>query len=152
MEQDIYTADQVAEILNLHPKTVRRFIRQGNLNARKVGKQWRVMESDLKLFLGDRRIQTKEDNNLFLVNKEKKEEGRKKIQVSSVVDIYVNNKEESVRIANSIFAALNCKDPTYGETRCDHIYYEDERKARFILWGSIGFIQDLLACISKITE
>ena len=49
----MYTADQVAEILHLHPKTIRRFIRQGTLKARKVGKQWRITERELKDFIGD---------------------------------------------------------------------------------------------------
>ena len=146
----MYTADQVAEILNLHPKTVRRFIRQGKLKARKIGKQWRVLESDLQFFLGHENPAATEDDTLSSgsIN----EEAKQKIQVSAIVDIYVNNKDESIRIANSIFAALNCKDPEYGNTRCDHIYFEDEGKARFILWGGIKFIRDLLTCLSKITE
>lgn len=146
----MYTADQVAEILHLHPKTVRKFIRQGKLKARKVGKQWRVTESNLKHFIGDEILPDAEDKEK--PGLEKNRENKPKVQVSSIIDIYVNNIEEATRIANSIFALLNCKDPGYGNVRCDHLYREDEKKARFILWGTPRFMRDLLACISKITE
>lgn len=150
----MYTADQVAEILNLHPKTVRKFIRLGRLKARKLGKQWRIMEKDLKLFLGDEAGLPGEDALLHSTAEEtiEKKKQKQKIQVSSIVDIYVTHKDEAMRIANSLFAALNCKDPSYGEARCDHIFYEEESKARFIIWGGIKFVTDLLACISKITD
>jgi len=145
----MYTADQVAEILHLHPKTVRRFLRQGKLNAKKVGKQWRITEEGLKQFLGG-----KIESGLESMEKTGDQDRAKtpKVQVSSIIDIFVEDKEEALRIANSIFAVLNCKDPDYGNARCDHIYMEDEKKARFILWGTPRFMRDLLACISKITQ
>lgn len=52
MSEDIYTAEQCAERLKLHPKTVRRFIREGRLRAVKVGKSYRVLRSDLEALTG----------------------------------------------------------------------------------------------------
>lgn len=50
MENKFYTIDQVAEILDIHHKTVRKFIKEGKLKANKVGKQWRISQIDLEVF------------------------------------------------------------------------------------------------------
>ena len=38
MATTLHTADEVAGLLNLHVKTIRRYIRDGRLKARRIGK------------------------------------------------------------------------------------------------------------------
>jgi excisionase family DNA binding protein len=45
------TADEVAEQLNVHRETVRRWIRGGQLKAVKAGRQHRIAPADLTDFL-----------------------------------------------------------------------------------------------------
>ena len=45
------TIEQVANMLNLHPITIRRHIKAGKLRALKVGKKVRVRQEDIKDFL-----------------------------------------------------------------------------------------------------
>lgn len=52
MSEEIYTVEQFAERLKLHPKTVRRFIREGRLRAVKVGKSYRILRSDMEAMTG----------------------------------------------------------------------------------------------------
>ena len=61
MEEKFYTIDQIAEILGMHHKTIRRFITKGKLRANKIGKQWRISGHDLSLFM--------ESNNITIRNK-----------------------------------------------------------------------------------
>jgi|APSaa5957512535_1039671.scaffolds.fasta_scaffold396958_1 excisionase family DNA binding protein len=42
---------QVAERLGISDKTVRRWIKSGDLIAHRLGAQWRISEADLSLFL-----------------------------------------------------------------------------------------------------
>jgi len=46
-----YSPEEIAELLNLHPATIRKWIRQGKLKAVKLGRVWRIMEEDLQEFL-----------------------------------------------------------------------------------------------------
>ncbi|RUU15035.1 helix-turn-helix domain-containing protein, partial [Mesorhizobium sp. Primo-B] len=55
MSQEFYTVEFAAEQLKLHPKTVLKFIRQGQLRATKVGRQYRILRSDLAALVGDHR-------------------------------------------------------------------------------------------------
>ena len=51
----LYTANEVAEILNVHPETVRRYIREGLLEAKVLGKrdrpQYRISEAQLRRYI-----------------------------------------------------------------------------------------------------
>jgi excisionase family DNA binding protein len=48
---DFLTTFQVAEALNVQPKAVREWIRDGKLPAYKVGKSWLIRESELIAFV-----------------------------------------------------------------------------------------------------
>jgi excisionase family DNA binding protein len=48
----VFSAEQVADILGLHVRTVRGYIRDGRLPAVRVGKQYRITEQDLRAFAG----------------------------------------------------------------------------------------------------
>ncbi|QNJ92032.1 helix-turn-helix domain-containing protein [Mycolicibacterium fluoranthenivorans] len=52
MSVAVYSAEQVADILGLHVRTVRGYIRDGRLPAVRVGKQYRIAEQDLRAFAG----------------------------------------------------------------------------------------------------
>jgi excisionase family DNA binding protein len=152
-DSNIFTVDQVAARLDLHPKTVRRFIREGKLKACKIGKQWRINERDLRDLLGDHQTagpEADEDKAVEVPINRECETANLKIQVSAVVDIWVADTEEAVRISNTLFAVMNCKDPSYGDSRCNHIFYKDESKARYLLWGSPRFIGNILECIAVV--
>ena len=49
----IMTIDEVAEYLDLHPLTVRRLARDGEIPAFKVGRQWRVKRAILDRWLAE---------------------------------------------------------------------------------------------------
>ncbi len=46
-----YSTEDVAEILGFKEKTVREWLRTGKLKGKKVGRLWRVKESDLEKFI-----------------------------------------------------------------------------------------------------
>jgi len=48
MEDRLLTPEEVAERLAIKPKTVRDYLRAGKLPSVKIGKLWRVRESDLQ--------------------------------------------------------------------------------------------------------
>lgn len=52
MSNVLMTVEQVAEALKLHPKTVLRYIREGRLEATRIGKAYRIDRSKLAVFAG----------------------------------------------------------------------------------------------------
>ncbi|RCS25699.1 DNA-binding protein [Phyllobacterium salinisoli] len=55
MSEEFYTVEFAAERLKLHPKTVLKFIRDGRLRATRIGRQYRILGSDLAALVGDSR-------------------------------------------------------------------------------------------------
>ncbi len=158
MEYKFYTIDQIAELLDMHHKTIRKFITEGKLGASKVGKQWRISENDLSIFM--------EKNNIRMGNEKISEElnvdystmgGEEytipdRINVSTVVDIKETGKDEYIRISNTLIAIANSKDPEIGKSTIHIKYDEKDKRSRVILWGSIKFIENMLSTISMLVE
>jgi len=53
MEETILTVEQVAQILQVHPFTVLKFIKKGKLKAAKLGRVYRIRRTDVDKFLDD---------------------------------------------------------------------------------------------------
>ncbi|MCK5273632.1 MAG: helix-turn-helix domain-containing protein [Alphaproteobacteria bacterium] len=55
LPQRLLTIKDVADILQVSDKTVRRWIDAGDLVAHRIGRQWRVSQGDLDAFIKLRR-------------------------------------------------------------------------------------------------
>jgi excisionase family DNA binding protein len=52
--EQLLTIDDVAPLCRVSSKTVRRWIKTGELTAAKLGAQWRIRPRDLDLFIHER--------------------------------------------------------------------------------------------------
>ncbi|NCA68277.1 MAG: DNA-binding protein [Clostridia bacterium] len=87
MIKDYYTVEQVSSMLNIHPKTIQRYIREGKLRACKIGKGWHITGHDLSDF-------TESNSNAKHYEKPNAERA---LVASSVIDITAYGKEEAIR-------------------------------------------------------
>jgi excisionase family DNA binding protein len=55
MSEKMLTVEEIAEELRVHPETVRQWIRDGELIAIDISKEYRILRSDLDAFLVQRR-------------------------------------------------------------------------------------------------
>jgi len=154
MEEKFYTINEVAELLDMHHKTIRKFISEGSLKANKVGKQWRISEQDLNSF-----IKVNKDKNVdeeqkleFSISEASTNVKKAKINVSTVIDIEEINREQYMRISNMLIAIMNCKDAEMNNSTINMKYYEEENKLRVLLWGQIKFIEEMLSTVSMLVE
>jgi len=158
MEDKFYTIDQIAELLGMHHKTIRKFISEGKLGASKVGKQWRISAHNLSMFMekDNVRMSNEEINEELNIDYSTTVEGletaSERVTVSAVVDIKETEKDEYIRISNTLIAIANCKDPEIGKSTIHIKYDEKDKRSRVILWGSVKFIEIMLSTISMLTE
>ncbi|NLK88301.1 MAG: helix-turn-helix domain-containing protein [Clostridiaceae bacterium] len=142
MTKDYYTVEQISEILNIHPKTIQRYIREGRLPAVKIGKSWRITGHDLSVFI---------EGEGSMGSASKKRTTQSTI-ASSVVDINVNRKQDAIRIMNTLTASLNTKPPEYGRSSMQTQYIERENMVRVTLWGDVRFMAIMMDTIAALTE
>ncbi|EQF23236.1 DNA binding, excisionase family domain protein [Clostridioides difficile CD160] len=150
MEEKFYTIDQVADALEMHHKTIRKFIKDGKLKANKVGKQWRISKEDLDRFMD---VKSDKSNSLEFKLDSSKERGCiPKVNVSTVIDINsISNKEYS-RLSNLLLALVNNPTSISNGSTINLKYNENESRLRVMLWGNIKFIEDMLGSISILIE
>ena len=139
-----YTVEQAAELLAMHPKTIQRYIREGKLRAAKIGKGWRIAGRDLSVFLEQR----------VSPGSEKAEAAApvKQAAVSSVVDLFGMEAEETSRLSGLVLAALNGKPDEYGQSTMHIQQLGADGTVRITLWGTLPFVQEMLAFISSVLE
>jgi excisionase family DNA binding protein len=63
MEEQAYKVRDVADILQINPRTVRKMIAQGELRAFKVRDEWRVWPHDLDVFISERFTQRDQEDD-----------------------------------------------------------------------------------------
>ena len=56
INDNLLTPEQVADILQIHVLTVYSYIRQGRLDAVRLGRNYRIVPNDLALFIDSNRI------------------------------------------------------------------------------------------------
>lgn len=62
MQKQAYSIEEAAQILDVHPDTIRRMIKRGELFATKVGKNYRIPLSEIDRLLGRGPQQSSPDN------------------------------------------------------------------------------------------
>lgn len=142
----MYTVQELATILSLHPKTVQRFIREGKIKATKIGREWRVRREDLREFAHGELSAPKAEEPAPTTRL------ADRIQVTAVIELDEGHSSEVSRLSNSLIAVLNSKDPRFGETRYDLVYHPEIRKARFVVHGTPLFIRTLLGLVDVLLE
>ena len=127
MEENYYTITQVAEKLNLHHKTIRNFINSGKLHASRMGKQWRVTQEDLDLFVQcQESSEQNESSDSYTILKQPEILRGGRCRVSSVIDLADIAKNQYMRISNLLLAVMNGRDPEFQEASINMKYYSKE--------------------------
>ncbi|MCC7432233.1 helix-turn-helix domain-containing protein [Candidatus Peregrinibacteria bacterium] len=105
MQEKVLTPDQVAQILQVHQFTVLKYIKQGRIKASKIGRVYRIRQSDLELFLDitSGRVSTPTDtpSTPMAVNNTKKSKNKNKSSLNSqpadtLTSVDTDSKIESV--------------------------------------------------------
>lgn len=145
MEQKLYSIEDLAPVLKLHPKTILRFIHEGKIRARKVGRTWMVQQDALNHYLQGEGAEPSGEAPT-------QENVARRITVSAVIEVEEQNSDEATRLSNSLLALLNSKDESFGKSRFDFFYYPEIRRAKYVLYGSPKFISLILDTFHALSQ
>jgi excisionase family DNA binding protein len=136
----LYTADEVAGLLNLHVKTIRRYVREGRLKGRRIGKEYRIARIDLDAFAGGTRPPDASVSRT------------RHVTASSIVDVDAISPDESHRITTMVMASLNSRKGEPDSPRVDSIYYPEQAKLRIMITANPVLTCELLRMINALLE
>jgi excisionase family DNA binding protein len=137
--EPFYSVDQVANLLGLHVKTVRTYVRDGRLKAVRIGKQYRIAPDDLEAFAGHPVAGTARETA----------PRHRHAEVSSIVQIDAVDPATMARLSTLITASV----AHGGERLHIEIVYDEERAGvKIILLGALDAAAEMLKIINVIAE
>ena len=148
MNTNYYTVDEIALKLEVHSKTIRRYIYSGKISAKKIGGQWRIYQENLDEYISSTSTCcttpsneniSQDDFCVFMDNHSFS--SNSKIQLCIIVDLFIDEKKEIKEITGEIMDALNECDTDESTNRYNYVFDKSESKARFVLWGSPTFME-----------
>lgn len=141
--QRLYTVSEVAELLGLHVKTVRGYVREGKLRGTRVGKSYRIAADDLAAFTGE---------PAGPVPRETAGTTRR-AEVTTVVQVDAASPDLMSRIDAMLGAAVVENRRSGGEPlRVDTVYDEERARLKVVLLGGLEEVASALRIVAVVTE
>lgn len=140
MNGRLYSVEQVAERLGLHVRTVRNYVRDGRLNAVRIGKQYRIAHEDLEAFMGRP------------VPAPPRETARRQrnVEVSSIVEVDAISPESVARLS-TLLSSVSSRD-AHGDVplRIETVYDEERARLKIIILGGPATTAQLLESVEAV--
>ena len=131
----------MAALLSLHVRTIRRFIREGRLNATRVGRRYRIADAELSKLVGSD------------AGKERmRSHSLRRVIASTTVDINAIGHAERERFINLIIGAFHSLVGDQRDRRFDSIYYEEEERLRLLINADLDITNAVLGLIRGLLE
>ena len=142
MPQDLYSVEQVADLLNLHVRTVRNYVREGRLKAVRIGKQYRIAREDLEAMTG---------RSAAALDREPVRR-RRHIEVSSIIEVDAVSPETARRVMNMLGGSYNSRRSGQGPLRVETIYNPERAHLKVILVGGMDANASYFEMINAVLE
>jgi excisionase family DNA binding protein len=142
MPQDLFSVFDIATRLNLHVKTVRNYVREGQLKATRIGKQYRISRADLETFTG------------HPVPPSDSEIARRQrhVEVSGIVQIDAISPEASAQLEKSLATFVSGRTKPEESLRVETIYDRHTGHLKIILLGGANDTASALKLITALLD
>ncbi|HLZ74735.1 helix-turn-helix domain-containing protein [Phenylobacterium sp.] len=156
MSEEVYTVEQFAERLKLHPKTVLRFIKDGRLRAVKVGKSYRILRTEMEATMTgvspELALGAAEAFRRAAVNRTEAGRVRVGARVTSIVDLPGVEPQAAERLARMLPAARTGQTAHPEPMSLDVAYDPVTRNLKVIVVGSPADTAAMLKMIDVLSE
>ncbi len=142
MPKDLYSVEQVADLLNLHVRTVRNYVREGRLKAVKIGKQYRIAREDLKAMTG---------RPASALEREPVRRHRH-VEVSSIIEIDAVSLDTANRVMNMLGGSYSSRRSGDEPLRIETIYNTERARLKVILVGGMDANASYFKMINAVLE
>jgi excisionase family DNA binding protein len=139
VSQELYSVDQVAELLGLHVRTVRNYVRDGRLKAVRIGKQYRIAREDLEELTGQPPGAPASAST-------------PDAEVSSIVQLEGLDVAQASRVVLGVTGSLNTRRGEGPPLRVETSYDEARGRLKLIVLGGLPDTAAVLSLIDQLME
>ncbi len=138
----LLSVEQVAEILKLHVRTIRNYVRSGALKATRIGKQYRIALGDLEAFSGQP-VENYDDRILA-------PGGR--VEVSGVINVAGVTPALAARLTNTLMATAKGPPGRVAPLAVSTAYEVEHDRLRILVAADLPTMRSMLALIDAVLE
>ncbi|WP_329033726.1 helix-turn-helix domain-containing protein [Streptomyces sp. NBC_01725] len=147
-ERELYSVGEVAELLGLHVRTVRNYVRDGRLKAVRIGKQYRISRADFEALTGPPEPETGESAAADVPR------GRH-LEVSSIVQIDSVGPDAASRLSTFVTASAQSGRGRSGpgqahSLRIQTVYDQERARMKIVILGGAAETADLLNLVDSV--
>ncbi|WP_344414773.1 helix-turn-helix domain-containing protein [Amycolatopsis minnesotensis] len=135
---ELYSVEQVADLLGLHVRTVRGYVRDGKLPATRIGKQYRIARHDLEEFTGGALPGPVQRH--------------RRVEVTSVVQVDAVDPDTASRIGMTVVGMLNGRDSGDARIRVETAYDAERACLKIVLIGDTDDTAELLRLVGAMAR
>lgn len=140
--KELFSPGEVANILDIHVKTVRRYLRDKTLKGIKVGGSWKISKEELEALLKHSIKDNFEGAKKLIVK------GNDRVMKSLSIGIKVANVKEGNKYAQELMKIINSNE----YSKCNFKYDMDGKVAKFIFSGSTDYLNAMMNKIDEIEQ
>jgi len=137
-----YTLKELSDLLGLHEKTLLRFVHEGKIKARKLGRAWKVSQKDLAEYTHG---ELKQENLIPAPL-----DNQALVQCTLVLEFQGSEGPDQDALSRTLLGALASKDPEWGPVHFEHSHNPATGKTRMRLGGSPEFLGAILALVGNL--
>lgn len=137
MTEEMYSVEQVADLLGLHVRTVRGYIRSGRLKAVRIGKQYRIARADLEALTGRPQPAARPGTPL---------------EVSSIVQIDGVDRAAADRLGTLVQAGANNPRDRRHPLRIQTVHDEERNRMKIVILGGAADTADVLHLLDGVLD
>lgn len=152
--EKLYTIEDIAEMTRLTSRTIRNYLKDGILEGKKIGGQWRFTMKDIENFFDNNKtnqdINTNYNNEVIDFLEGKNIDLQKEVQICTIIDLHCKNILEGKELSKKLMTIINeDEEAVKNGAKFSYEYMKYSSKARFTLFGDPEFIIKTLKTLEK---
>ncbi|RPK87329.1 helix-turn-helix domain-containing protein [Streptomyces sp. ADI98-10] len=140
-ERELYSVGEVAELLGLHVRTVRNYVRDGRLKAVRIGKQYRISKEDFAALTG----RPADDPADGTIPEPAPAPGH--VEASTIVQIDALGPDAAHRLSTFVTASAQSARDMSDPLRIQTVYDKERTRMKIVILGGAAATADLLHMI-----
>lgn len=140
----LYTVEDIAIMTSFTTRTIRNYLKDGNLKGKKIGGQWRfTMENVEQLFNNDdvaKNLKSKKKLKVMSFIDGVNANIQNKIRICTIIDYYCEDQNTSKLVYEKLVSIINENDDHAQNSTFDFEFSEQENRARVTIIGNPGYI------------
>jgi excisionase family DNA binding protein len=149
MAENMFSAEEAAELLGLQVRTVRNYVRDGRLPGIRIGKQYRIARADLEAFTAG--VSGQQTLPGYEQGLEPQALVAPTAEVSSIVQVDGVDAGMRDTIERTLEVALLAGPGDTTMLRADPIYDDQRRRLKIVLVGELQRVTEVMSILATLT-